>query len=63
MSTSEQEAASEPVATPRIREVKTVFGLSCSNFRLQYLDLVAVTSGYSIWTKLQLLQATVFGHS
>ena len=50
MSTFEQEAASEPLATPRIRGVKTVFGISCSNFRLQYLDLVAVTSGYIIWT-------------
>ena len=50
MSTSEQQAASEPVATPRIRGVKTVFGLSNSNFGLQYSDLVTVTSGYSIWT-------------
>ena len=50
MSTSEQEAASEPIATPRIRGMKTVFGLSCSNFRLHYLDLVAVTSGYSTRT-------------
>ena len=37
MNTSEEEAASEPAATPRIRGVKTVFGLT-------------VTSGYSIWS-------------
>ena len=51
MSTSEEEAASEPVATSRIRGVATVFvGLSYGYFRLRYLDLVTVTSGYSIWS-------------
>ena len=33
MSTSEESAAAEPVATPRIRGVATVFGLSYNNFR------------------------------
>ena len=40
MSTSEEEAASEPVATSRIRGVATVFvGLSYSYFRLRYFGL------------------------